>query len=221
MPLISIGKLRAAKKIGSAALRAEAKETLACSYLSLTLLIGLVANAAAGWWWADPLAALLMVPWLLKEGVEGLRGERTTVLFLCTGNSCRSQMAEGWARTLHGGRIEARSAGIEPKGLDPRAVKVMAEVGVDISGQRSKHLDELADEDLDLVITVCDNAKERCPVLPGQTRRLHVGFDDPPALAAGAKSDEQGLEHYRRVRDEIRRLVRRLPDTLRHGKVDP
>jgi len=126
-------------------------------------------------------------------------------------------MAEGWARQLEAGRVEAYSAGVAPAGVDPRAVRVMAESGVDISGQRSKHVDELAGESIDCVVTVCDNARERCPVFPGSTRLLHVGFDDPPALAVGAASEERVLEHYRRVRDEIRVFVERFVDGLGDG----
>jgi arsenate reductase len=136
------------------------------------------------------------------------------VLFLCTGNSCRSQMAEGWARALHGERVEAHSAGIRPKGLDPRAVAAMAEAGVDISAHHSKHVDELAGVTFDLVVTVCDDARENCPVFPGPVRRFHAGFDDPPRLAADATSEAEAIEHYRRVRDEIRRFVQSLPDLL-------
>ncbi len=133
------------------------------------------------------------------------------VLFLCTGNSCRSQMAEGWARALKGDVIEAYSAGIETHGLNPLAVKVMAEVGVDISGQRSKKVDELDTVDFDYVVTVCGHANETCPMwLRGKAKVIHVGFDDPPTLARGAKSEEEALGHYRRVRDEIRRVVERL-----------
>ena len=142
---------------------------------------------------------------------------KLSVLFLCTGNSCRSQMAEGWARRLEPDRLDAHSAGIAPAGVDPRAVRVMAESGVDISQQRSKHVDELAGESIDCVVTVCDNARERCPVFPGGARRLHAGFDDPPALAAGAVSEEEALEHYRRVRDEIRAFVERLADGPEDG----
>ena len=138
--------------------------------------------------------------------------KKASVLFLCTGNSCRSQMAEGWARALHGERVEVRSAGIEPKGLDRRAVAVMAEAGVDISGHRSKHLDELASLTFDLVVTVCDDAHEKCPLFPGPARHHHAGFDDPPRLAFDAKSEDEAIGHYRRVRDEIRRFVQSLPD---------
>lgn len=137
------------------------------------------------------------------------------ILFLCTGNSCRSQMAEGWARVLKGGEIEAYSAGIETHGLNPRAVKVMAEAGVDISGHRSKHVDELKGVVFDYVITVCDNAHESCPLFPRRTKVVHVGFDDPPRLAKGAKSEEEALGHYRRVRDEIRAFVESLPESLK------
>jgi arsenate reductase len=136
------------------------------------------------------------------------------ILFLCTGNSCRSQMAEGWARALHGDRIEACSAGTAPGRVDPRAVRVMGEAGVDISSQRSKHLDELKGAAFDAVVTVCDRANESCPVFPGEARRLHSGFDDPPRLAASAATEDEALAHYRRVRDEIRAFVAALPDRL-------
>ena len=137
------------------------------------------------------------------------------ILFLCTGNSCRSQMAEGWARALKGDSIEAFSAGTDPHGLNPLAVRVMGEVGVDISSHRSKHLDEFNGVALDYVVTVCDSANESCPVLPGKAKRLHVGFDDPPRLALSAASEEEALQHYRRVRDEIGAFVRTLPGGLR------
>ncbi len=136
------------------------------------------------------------------------------VLFLCTKNSCRSQMAEGWARALVGDRIDPYSAGTAPSRLDPRAVQVMREAGVDISGRRSKHLQELADARIDWVVTVCDHANESCPVFPGAARRTHVGFDDPPKLAAHASTEEEALGHYRRVRDEIRKFVQTLPQSL-------
>jgi arsenate reductase (thioredoxin) len=136
------------------------------------------------------------------------------VLFLCTGNSCRSQMAEGWARHLRGDRIEAYSAGIEAHGLNPDAVRVMAEAGVDVSGQRSKLVGELAGVKFDYVVTVCDNAREACPVFPGKAKVIHVGFDDPPRLAAGARTEEDRLAAYRRVRDAIRAFVETLPDGL-------
>jgi arsenate reductase len=140
--------------------------------------------------------------------------ERLKILFLCTGNSCRSQMAEGWARHLKGDVIEAFSAGIDTHGLNPSAVKVMSEVGVDISRQRSKHVDELKDVAFDYVVTVCDNANESCPLFPGKTKVVHVGFDDPPRLAKDAKTEEEALTHYRRVRDKIRAFVETLPDSL-------
>ncbi len=136
------------------------------------------------------------------------------VLFLCTGNSCRSQMAEGWARHLKGDLIEPYSAGIEVHGLNANAVRVMAEAGVDISQHRSKHLDEVRDIPFDYVVTVCDHAHEHCPVFPGKAKVVHVAFDDPPRLAREARSQEEALNIYRKVRDEIRRFVESLPDSL-------
>jgi arsenate reductase len=136
------------------------------------------------------------------------------VLFLCTGNSCRSQMAEGWARALQGGVIEPFSAGIEKHGLNPRAVKVMAEAGVDISGHSSKTLADLGSVAFDCVVTVCGHAHEHCPVFPRTTRVVHAGFEDPPRLARDANTEEEALRHYRRVRDEIRAFVATLPERL-------
>ena len=136
------------------------------------------------------------------------------ILFLCTGNSCRSQMAEGWARQLKGDLVESYSAGIETHGLNPSAVQVMAEAGVDISGHRSKHLDELRDVLFDYVVTVCDHAHESCPMFPGKTKIVHVGFDDPPRLAQQAGSQEEALNCYRRVRDQIKAFVEQLPTSL-------
>ena len=133
--------------------------------------------------------------------------ERIRILFLCTGNSCRSQMAEGFTNYLKGDTIEAYSAGVAPKGLDQRAVKAMAEVGVDISNHESKHLDELKNVQFDYVITVCDNAHESCPTFPGKTKIIHIGFDDPPRLAENAGSEEEAINHYRRVRDEIKKFI--------------
>ena len=123
-------------------------------------------------------------------------------------------MAEGWARKLKGDVIEAFSAGIETHGLNPNAVKVMAEAGVDISQQHSKHVDELQDVAFDYVVTVCDNAHESCPLFPGKAKVVHVGFDDPPELARKAKTEQEAWDHYRRVRDEIRAFVENLPDRL-------
>ena len=144
--------------------------------------------------------------------------EKLKILFLCTGNSCRSQMAEGWARHLKSDVIEPYSAGIKTHGLNRNAMKVMAEAGVDISGQRSKRLDTLKDVSFDYVITVCDNAHESCPLFPGKTKVVHMSFDDPPRLARDATTEEEALEHYRRVRDEIRDFVARLPEQLKELK---
>ena len=123
-------------------------------------------------------------------------------------------MAEGWARHLKGDVIEAYSAGIETHGMNSSAIKVMAEVGVDISGHHSKHVDELKNVPFDYVVTVCDNAHESCPLFPGRTKVVHMGFQDPPRMAKEVKTDEEKLDCYRRVRDEIRRFVEQLPEVL-------
>ena len=136
------------------------------------------------------------------------------VLFLCTGNSCRSQMAEGWARHLRGAVMAPCSAGIEKHGMNPSAIQVMAEAGVDITPQFSKTLDALAGVEFDYVITVCDHAHEQCPIFPGQARVIHVGFDDPPKLAAELSDGEAQLAVYRRVRDQIRAFIETLPGAL-------
>jgi len=140
--------------------------------------------------------------------------KKTAVLFLCTGNSCRSQMAEGWAKSLKRDVMDAYSAGVQPQDLNPNAVRAMAEAGVDITNHRSKHLDELSDIDFAYVVTVCSNAQERCPVFPGTVRVVHRGFDDPPRLAENASSEEEAMQHYRRVRDQIRDYVKTLPEDL-------
>jgi len=123
-------------------------------------------------------------------------------------------MAEGWTKHLKGSSIEAYSAGIETHGLNPNAVKVMAEVGVDISGHHSKHFDEVKKVDFDYVVTVCDAANESCPVFPGKTKVIHIGFDDPPRLSEEAKTEEEALNNYRRVRDEIKTFIETLPGAL-------
>jgi arsenate reductase len=133
--------------------------------------------------------------------------QKPNVLFLCTGNSCRSQMAEGWARQILCDLIEPYSAGIETHGMNPNAIRVMEEAGVDITGQSSKLVSILADVPFALVITVCGHADENCPAFQGSPRVVHVGFDDPPRLAKTAASEEEALNHYRRVRDEIRDFV--------------
>ncbi len=140
--------------------------------------------------------------------------KKLKVLFLCTGNSCRSQMAEGWARQLKSNLIEPYSAGIEIHGLNSDAVKVMAEVGVDISSYRSKHVSELMDIPFDYVVTVCGHANENCPIFPGSAKIIHVGFDDPPKLARDKQTENEKLDCYRRVRDEIRTFIETLPQSL-------
>jgi len=139
---------------------------------------------------------------------------KTRILFLCTGNSCRSQMAEGWTRYLKLDTIEACSAGIEKHGLNPLAVKVMAEAGVDISSHSSKLVSDLATQNFDYVITVCDHAHESCPLFSGNAQVIHKVFDDPPRLAADAETEDEALLHYRRVRDEIRDFITILPEGL-------
>jgi len=136
------------------------------------------------------------------------------VLFLCTGNSCRSQMAEGWTRRLKGDVIEPCSAGVEVKTVDPLAVGVMAEAGVDISEQRSKHVSEVMQIPFDVVITLCSHARETCPFFPGAVKTMHVEFDDPPYLTQGMADEEERLAVYRRVRDLIRRFVETLPEAF-------
>ena len=136
------------------------------------------------------------------------------VLFLCTGNSCRSQMAEGWARHLKADVIEAYSAGIEKHGMNPHAVKVMAEAGVDIAGQYSKTVAELGSVEFDYVVTVCGHANEHCPLFPGKAKVVHVGFEDPPKLTKHLPDGEEKLATYRRVRDQIRAFIETLPGAL-------
>jgi arsenate reductase (thioredoxin) len=140
---------------------------------------------------------------------------KTKILFLCTGNSCRSQMAEGWARALKSEVIDACSAGIEKHGLNPHAVKVMAEAGVDISRHSCKTPAELGPVEFDYVVTVCGHADEHCPVFPARTKVVHVGFEDPPRLTKHLPDGEEKLAVYRRVRDELRRFIETLPDGLK------
>ena len=147
--------------------------------------------------------------------------QKIRLLFLCTGNSCRSQMAEGWTRHLKGDVVDAYSAGIETHGLNPHAVKAMAEAGGDIASQRSENIKDFADHDLDVVVTVCGHAHETCPVFPAGCRVVHVGFEDPPKmareLAEGGASEEEQMNCYRKVRDEIKAFVETLPEVLKEG----
>lgn len=122
------------------------------------------------------------------------------VLILCTGNSARSQMAEGLLRHMAGDHFDVASAGVEPSKVRPEAIEAMREIGIDISGHRSKSVDEFVDETFDYVITVCDNAAENCPVFPGSAERVHWSFDDPAAVDG---PDEVRLSAFRRIRDEI------------------
>lgn len=136
------------------------------------------------------------------------------VLFLCTGNSCRSQMADGIINHDFPGRISACSAGTEPHGLNPKAVQVMAEIGIDISANSSDHLSQYENERFDYVITLCGDADEKCPLFIGGVKRIHIGFEDPPRATG---SEEEVLHVYRRVRDEIRQ---QLGNFFRHELAD-
>jgi arsenate reductase len=142
-----------------------------------------------------------------------IQKSKVKVLFLCTGNSCRSQMAEGLANRLKSDVVTAYSAGISPAGIHPLTVRVMEEVGVDISGQRSKSVTELGDILFDYVVTLCGSAAEHCPRFPGKSRVIHVGFDDP---ASAEGTEEERLEAFRRVRGAILEFVENLPWELEH-----
>jgi arsenate reductase len=141
-------------------------------------------------------------------------GDKIKILFLCTGNSCRSQMAEGWAKHLQAASLEPFSAGIEKHGLNPVAVKVMAEVGIDISDQKSKLTTELGGIHFDYIVAVCDHAAASCPVFLGPGKIVRKIFRDPPKMAAAKTTEKEKLECYRKVRDEIRDFVKGLPDNL-------
>ncbi len=140
--------------------------------------------------------------------------QKLKVLFLCTANACRSQMAEGWTRHLKSRWIDCWSAGVRPYFVDRLAIEVMAEAGVDISHHQSKHVDTLDHLEFDYVITLCGNARQSCPVFPARIKVVHMGFDDPPRLAIGSGTKEKILVHYRRVRDDIREFIEKLPQWL-------
>ncbi len=153
-----------------------------------------------------------------QETTMTAKHSKKTILFLCTGNSCRSQMAEGWTRHFHADQFDVYSAGTAKHGLNPHAVAVMLESGVDISSQFSKTIDDLPVIDFDYVITVCDRAHETCPFFPAKTRVLHLGFQDPPVMAAALAekgiSKEKQLDCYRLVRDQIKTFVEKMPEFL-------
>jgi arsenate reductase len=138
---------------------------------------------------------------------------KKNIMFLCTGNSCRSQMAEGFCRHLWGHEFNVYSAGTKKHGMNERAIKVMKQAGVDISAQYSKTFDELPNVRFDFVVTVCDSAKENCPLFPGG-KIIHVGFQDPPALTKALSDEGEILEVYQRVRDEIELAIKELPSLL-------
>ncbi len=143
---------------------------------------------------------------------------KKNILFLCTGNSCRSQMAEGWLRHLKPTQYNAYSAGIEQHGLNAKAVQVMSEVDIDISKYYSKSLDELSDIKFDYVITVCGHAHETCPYFPGSVQVIHVGFDDPPQLAVLMSDEDDIINCYRRVRDDIKDFITNIEQHLEQGE---
>lgn len=134
--------------------------------------------------------------------------DKKRVLILCTGNSARSQMAEGLLRHHSGDQFEVESAGTRPSHVRPEAIQAMREIGIDISGQRSKSVDEFAGQNFDYVLTVCDHAKETCPIYPGHSNRMHHNFQDPAEVEG---SEEQRLAAFRKVRDEIRMYLRTFP----------
>lgn len=138
---------------------------------------------------------------------------KKNVLFLCTGNSCRSQMAEGWGRALKGDLFNFYSAGTKKHGMNPNAVKVMEELNVDMSSHESKTTDELPEVKFDYVFTVCSDAHENCPVFP-QGKIIHTGFDDPPRLTKELQNEDEVLAVYRRVRDEIKEMVSKIENHM-------
>jgi arsenate reductase len=159
------------------------------------------------------LPAVVQMAQVAAKG-EIIISEKINILFLCTGNSCRSQMAEGFARHLKNDLVNPFSAGIETHGLNPYAVKVMAEVGVDISNHNSKHLDDLKDIKFDYVVTVCSHANETCPIFQNADKKIHVSFDDPPKLAKVFNTDKEKLDCYRKVRDQIKEFIMEMPGNL-------
>ena len=144
-----------------------------------------------------------------RQPVQVRKMEKPRLIFICTGNRCRSQMAEGWMRYLAGDKVEVFSAGITPDSVHPHAIKVMREEGIDISHQASKHINKYSNIKFDYVITVCDNAKEKCPYFSGNAHRLHHNFTDP-AKATG--TEEEALKIYRKVRDELKDFCREFVD---------
>lgn len=143
--------------------------------------------------------------------------DKIKVLFLCTGNACRSQIAEGWARHLKGDVIDAYSAGIIPAGLSRMAVEIMAEAGVDISAQRSKHVEELKDIEFNYVVTLCDSARESCPVFPRKTRHLHKTFEDPMFITG---NEEQIKAAFVKLRDQMKEFIEKMPEILENESAE-
>jgi len=150
----------------------------------------------------------------INDRPEHTDEQKLKILFLCTGNTCRSQMAEGLTRHLKSDLIAPYSAGVNPGEMNLRAVKCMAEIGIDISDGFPKTIESLGHIAFDYVITLCDHANESCPLFPGKTKKLHWGFEDPPKLAENAATEDEAMSHYHRVRDEIRAFVEKLPNVL-------
>jgi len=150
----------------------------------------------------------------INDRPEHTDEQKLKILFLCTGNTCRSQMAEGLTRHLKSDLIAPYSAGVDPGEMNLRAVKSMAEIGIDISDGFPKTIESLGHITFDYVITLCDHANESCPLFPGKTKKLHWGFEDPPKLAENAATEDEAMSHYHRVRDEIKAFVEKLPDAL-------
>ena len=157
------------------------------------------------------LRLLLYYKILCLGAFVAVKKQKLKILFLCTGNSCRSQMAEGWAEKLKEDQIEPFSAGVFPINVNWRVIQVMAEAGVDITSHHSKHLDDFRGIDFDYVITLCDNAKELCPVFGGKTKLIHKPFADPTVLMGAEKVI---MDAFRKTRDKIRDFVSTLPDSL-------
>ena len=141
--------------------------------------------------------------------------KKKNILFLCTGNSCRSQMAQGWTSALQSENFQPFSAGVKKSSVNPMAVEVMGEAGIDLSGHYSKLIEELPGVKFDYVVTLCDHARESCPVFFSDAQKIHRGFDDPPYLARDAASQDEALGYYRRVRDEIKDFVLSFPQSLK------
>lgn len=231
MPILAGYKLKVAARLNSRALRADAVESITCGYLSIVLMLGLAATRVLGWWWLDSVAALALIPFLIKEGREAVRGDgccglvspvcdfasehlehtmpamKQKVLCICVHNSARSQMAEAWMNQVCGDVFEAQSAGLEAGMLNPLVMQAMEEVGVDLSEKGTQTVIDVlrSDQKFRYVITVCSDADAKgCPLFPGVATRLHWPFPDPSLLTG---TDEEKLRAIREIRDDIRTKI--------------